>query len=288
MTVRFGGYFHPFPIWTNHKRLEQAEQALRRPIDIVLWYQWWDAGLLTGGKRATRFQTNWAIEAGARDVLIKWEPWKPGKRIVQPEFSLATITAGQHDSYISSWARAIKNYERTIYLCPLPEMNGFWNQWSVPIGKHTPEDFIAAWRHIHDIFSGEAATNVRWVWAPNAGDMPPEYPMELFYPGKKYVDVLGLSVYNWGSVQPWSKWRSFADIVQPYYERLAKLGNQPIWITEMGCAPVGGDKAAWIRDALQHISKLPRLEAAIWFDMKKETDWRITNPDIAPVFWPKA
>ncbi len=50
---------------------------------------------------------------------------------------------------------------------------------------------------------------VRWVWAPNVDDMRPEYPMEIFYPGGEYVDVLALSVYNWGTARQWSSWRSF-------------------------------------------------------------------------------
>jgi beta-mannanase len=285
MTVKFGGYFHPFPVWKSSAVLAKAEQDLRRPVEIVMWYQWWDAGLLAGGRRATAFQPKWVTASGEREVLIKWEPWKPGRQVVQPRLTLGTIIAGTHDAYLRSWAHRIRACGRTVYLCPMPEMNGFWNQWSVPVGEHKPGDFISAWRHIHGLFMQEQAANVRWVWAPNAEDMPPEYPMELFYPGHEYVDVLGLSVYNWGTARPWSTWRSFGDIMQPCYDRMANLGDQPIWVAEMGCAPVGGDKAAWIRDALASMPALVRLEAVIWFNMKKETDWRITVPGIREAFW---
>src|SRR5664279_3522132 len=128
-----------------------------------MWYQWWDAGWLAG-TRARDFQIQWIDAAGDRDVFIKWEPWKPGRRIVQPRFALSTIVAGEHDRYISRWAQRIRDDGRTIHLGPMPEMNGFWNQWSVPIGKHKPADFIAAWRHIHDVFAAEGTANVRWVW----------------------------------------------------------------------------------------------------------------------------
>jgi beta-mannanase len=250
-----------------------------------MWYQWWDAGLLAGGRRTTVFQPKWVTASGEREVLIKWEPWKPGRQIVQPGLTLGTIIAGVHDAYLRSWARSIHALDRIVYLCPMPEMNGSWNQWSVPIGEHEPGDFISAWRHIHGIFIQEQATNVRWVWAPNADDMPPEYPLELFYPGSEYVDVLGISVYNWGTTRPWSTWRSFDDIMQPCYDRISNLGDQPIWVAEMGCAPEGGDKAAWISDALASMPALMRLEAVIWFNMKKETDWRITAPGIREAFW---
>jgi len=286
MGIQFGGYFHPFPIWDGASRITKAEKRLHRHVDVVMWYQWWDAGLLAGGKRATIFHPKWISSLGDRQAYIKWEPWKPGATLTQPKFALKTITAGDHDEYIREWAGRIRDDGRTIYLSPLPEMNGFWNQWSIPIGKHKPEDFIAAWRHIHDIFTELGCTNARFVWAPNAGDMPPEFPMELFYPGSDYVDVLGLSVYNWGTVRTWSAWRSFEDIVTDYYDRITKLGSQPVWIAEMGCASVGGDKAAWIHEALSCMPKLSRLETVIWFDMKKEADWRITVPEIATEFWP--
>ncbi|HSX31240.1 MAG TPA: glycosyl hydrolase [Candidatus Saccharimonadales bacterium] len=282
--VKFGGYFHPFPIWDGVSRLEKAEKVLGRHVDVVMWYAWWKAGLLQGGKRASKFQPKWVSSVDDRDVYIKWEPWKPGKKIVQPELALATIVDGKHDAYIREWAVRIRDCSRTIYVSPMPEMNGFWNQWSVPVGHHDPKLFIEAWRYIHGIFVAEEATNAKFVWAPNAGDMPSEYPMELFYPGADSVDVLGLSVYNWGTARPWSKWQSCQEVFQPYYDRIAKLGKQPIWVAEMGCAPVGGDKAAWIREALVYLPTLSRLEAAIWFDMKKETDWRITTPSIAPLF----
>ena len=275
MAIRFGGYFDPFPLRKRGEYLQEVERILGRPVDTVMWYQWWDAGWLVG-KRAKEFQPDWLVQAGSRDVLIKWEPWKPGRQIVQPRFALSTIVDGKHDAYLRRWANRIRECGRTIHLCPMPEMNGFWNQWSVPIGKHTREIFIATWRHIHQVFATESVTNVRWVWAPNAGDMPADHPMELFYPGSEFVDVLGLSVYNWGTVRHWSRWRSFADVIQPYYDRIAKLGEHPIWITEMGCAPVGGDKVAWIRDMFAYLPSLSRIDTVIWFDMNKETDWRIT------------
>jgi mannan endo-1,4-beta-mannosidase len=276
MAVKFGGYFPPFPFRAKRDHLEATEQRLGRHIDAVMWYQWWDTPWLLG-KKPKEFQTSWIAEAGNRDILIKWEPWKPGKQIVQPEFSLQSIVAGRHDLYIRRWAQKIRDCRRQIYLSPMPEMNGFWNQWSIPLGKHKPEDFHSAWRYLHQVFASEGAGNVSWVWAPNAGDMPLEIPMELFFPGGEYVDVLGLSVYNWGTVRHWSKWNSFAEIIQPYYDRISLLSDSPIWIAEMGCAPEGGDKSRWIQEMFQYLPSLPRLETIIWFDMKKETDWRISE-----------
>ncbi|MBV9848493.1 MAG: hypothetical protein JO250_02280 [Armatimonadetes bacterium] len=283
--MKFGGYFAPFPLKRDGKYLEEIETILRRHLDIVMWYQWWGASWSIGWG-AKNFQAKWLAEVGDRDVLIKWEPWTPGRRIMQPKFAVNTIADGAHDAYVRRWAQRVRDCGRTICLCPMPEPNGFWFQWSTVIGRHQPADYVAAWCRMYKIFADEGTTNVRWVWGPNAGDMPAENRMEAYYPGGDYVDILGLSVYNWGTARPWSKWRSFADVVQPYYDRIASLGSQPIWITEMSCAPEGGDRVAWIRAMFGYLPQLPRLEALLWFNTKKETDWRITaEPEVMREFW---
>jgi mannan endo-1,4-beta-mannosidase len=44
-------------------------------------------------------------------------------------------------------------------------------------------------------------------------------------------------------------------------------------------AEIGGDKAVWITDAFQQLasSKYARVVGAYWFNMNKETDWRINS-----------
>jgi beta-mannanase len=283
--LKFGGYFPPFPLKAGHRHLEEMEKILHRRIDVAFWYQWWGTNWMIR-RAAQDFQANWVTESGDRDVLIKWEPWTPGRQIEQPKFAVQTIVNGAHDAYLQRWAQRIRDYGRTIHLCPMPEPNGFWNQWSSVIGKHPPSDYIAAWRHIHGVFQIAGVTNVKWVWNPNAGDSPDENRMEDYYSGSEYVDILGLSVYNWGTARSWSHWRSFREIIQPYYDRIGTLGSQPIWIAEMACAPEGGDRAAWIRAMFEYLPTLPRLETLLWFNTKKETDWRITTePQIAREFW---
>jgi mannan endo-1,4-beta-mannosidase len=274
--LRFGGFFPPFPLSEGGSRLDRAEKLLDRRIEIAMWYQWWDTGFPLS-RKARDFQPRWADAAGDRDVLIKWEPWRPGRVVAQPEFAVGTIFAGNHDAYILRWAQRIREWKRPVYLCPMPEPNGFWNGWSAPVGGHTAADYVAAWRHIHRLFCNEGAANTRRVWNPNAGDQPEDNRMEAYYPGSDVVDVLGLSVYNWGAARSWSHWRSFEEIARPYYDRIAELGDQPIWIAEMGCAPEGGDRVAWIRELFNVLPTMSRLEAIVWFDMKKETDWRITS-----------
>jgi len=87
--------------------------------------------------------------------------------------------------------------------------------------------------------------------------------------------VLGVDGYNWGSKAPGNGgWQSFSRVFKGAYKRLSKLGSQPIWIAEVGSAPEGGNKAAWVRDMFSKAKKMRRLKAIIWFNEDKEQDWR--------------
>jgi endoglucanase len=61
------------------------------------------------------------------------------------------------------------------------------------------------------------------------------------------------------------------------YEKLATL-NKPIIIGEMASAQSGGDKAAWIGAIAGTLkTDFPLIKGLNWFDIDKETDWRISS-----------
>lgn len=92
---------------------------------------------------------------GAMDFVV-WEPFN---------LSVAQIAAGASDSYIESFAAAVRALNVPIVLSFGHEFNGNWYPWGTT--GTTPAQFVAAWRHIHDVFATEGATNVIWVWDPN-------------------------------------------------------------------------------------------------------------------------
>ncbi|MHB1390369.1 MAG: Ig-like domain-containing protein [Thermoleophilia bacterium] len=145
------------------------------------------------------------------------------------------------------------------------------------LGLHIP-----AWRHIHDIFVQEGATNVSWIWSPNrdGSTAAAAYAFNTYYPGDNYVDFVGLSGYNWGTLfntPSWiSKWESFTEVFQYSYDVFAARTSKPLVISETAAPDAGGDKAAWIRDAFQTLPvRFPRFESLTWFNYVKETDWRL-------------
>ncbi len=285
LNLKFGVHAPPAPI-ENLDALRTLEESIGHEADILSIYQGWG----NGGWAAV--QPEWLERAsggGARDVLITWEPWVAGGAFSQPDYHLTTITNGRHDAYIAAWARDLKAHGEMIHLRPMHEMNGHWYPWAGGIPGNTPTRYIAAWRRMHGIFQREGATNVRWVWSPMAYDEEPDrLRFEQFYPGDRYVDVLALDGYNWGTREPgWGGWRSFDRIFRDAYLRLEQVGPQPIWITEVGSATEGGNKARWVRQMFRQASprRYSRLQAVVWFNIDKERDWRLTSsPGVARTF----
>ena len=93
------------------------------------------------------------------------------------------------------------------------------------------------------------------------------------------MDWICADGYNWGTSQSWSSWRSFDGVFETIYDRLTTLGpGKPFMIGEFASTELGGDKAAWIRDAAVRIpTDYPKIKAFIWFNMNKETDWRVES-----------
>ena len=262
------------------------ERATGRHVDIVQWYQNWGAG-----EYGSAVQPAWinAVVGSGRTPLLTWEPWAPGGS-VQPQYRLQRIVRGDFDSYITSWANALRDRGTTVYLRPMHEMNGDWYPWGGTVNGNSPATYVQAWKHMVDIFRQRGANNVRWIWSPANFDVPANNRLESYYPGTSYVDVLAADGYNWGSAKPeWGGWQSFSQIFSSVYKRLSALGPQPIWIAEVGCAPAGGDKAAWIRDMFAQAGKMDRLKAIAWFNVNKELDWRAAPTSaIARAFAPGA
>ena len=252
------GLYTAGAVWENAGQVEDLSQQIGREFDIIQWFSDWDH--FYDVRAVAR------VHDQARLPLITWQ--LSGQ-------SLDAIVSGQHDMYLKGWADGIRKAEGEVYIRLMPEMNGDWVYWN-----GNPKLFIEVWRYIVDLFEAEGAEYVRWVWAPNITDWPrtDANRLEKYYPGQTYVDVVGLSGFNWGTVRDWSTWRLFDEIYEVPYQRVTSLGNHPIWLAEIASAEQGGDKAAWVKDLLSE-RNYPKIEAIIWFNEYKEADWRIDSSD---------
>jgi hypothetical protein len=221
--------------------------------------------------------------------MLNWASMSSPLTLDEPSFRLANITQGTFDSYIRSFAEAAKEWGHPFFLRFDWEMNGNWFPWAQAANGNQPGDYVAAWRHVHDIFTSVGATNVTWVWCPNVDPYKQFTTLNSLYPGNPYVDWTCLDGYNFGTqktakgsigTQTSAKgWSSFNQIYSTTYnEIVTKIApSKPLIIGEVASTEHGGSKAAWIKDMLHEITdSYPTLRAVVWFDWSEGgNDWPI-------------
>ena len=205
--------------------------------------------------------------------MITWEPF------LNTTNTLDAISRGDYDAYITNFAQAAHDWDHLVYLRFGHEMNGNWYPWDgFHNGGYTaPAKYIAAWRHIHDIFVAAGASKVKFVWSPNHWSVPSVSWNEAtdYYPGNNYVDWIAIDGYNWGE----GSWQTFSDIFDTAYANLAPY-DKPMMIGEFANAPDDGlnAKSDWINQAFSQIkSTYPKIQIFCWFNIDKERDWRINS-----------
>jgi hypothetical protein len=216
-------------------------------------------------------------ERGAMPVLTL-EPWDPAAGETQADWDLASIVDGRHDDAFRRWAQALAAWNRPVLLRFAHEMNSYWYPWAAQAPGNSPARYVAAWRHVHRIFDAAHADRVRWVWAPNV----PQHrvrSLAAYYPGAKWVDVLGIDGYNSGRLM--DGWRSPAELFGSGLDQLRALpGRHPIVITETASSEgvrSGVDKSRWIRALIPYLMRQSQVTGIIWFDEAKEHDWRLNS-----------
>lgn len=263
-TILLGAYDNQ--ISESFKSVVELEDSLRTKFPLISIYTAW------GTKEEEKFpqqQVDAIIALGSVPV-ITWEPWLtdfdaekyPSLRKVEDrdKGGLADVAKGLYDPYIKEWATAAKESGTPIFLRVGHEMN---DPYRYPWGpqNNSAKDFIAAWRHIHNVFKQAGATNVIWVWSPH-----PAYGFfDAFYPGSDYVDYVGIGTLNYGTVANWSKWWSFQEIFGNHYKEMTGF-KKPIMITEFGCLAVGGNRSQWFSDALASLPRdYPLVKSVVFF-----------------------
>jgi beta-mannanase len=252
------------------------EQHARLHADIVMWFTDWEHGT---------FDANQARAVAKRGSVpeISWEPWdsRVGLRRPQPKYTLKSIIDGRHDGYIRRFAEAVSRYGGSLRLRFAQEMNGTWYPWSESQNGNSRGQFVKAWRHVHAIFAAAGATNVTWIWSPVAGTI-----RAWEYPGSSQVDVVGLSGFNGGTILFAKRWRPFPAFFGPSLDAIHALApGKPVALTEIASTEQGGDKATWIRTMFTEVRRRPYIRSLIWFNVLKETDWRIeSSPEARAAF----
>jgi hypothetical protein len=189
----------------------------------------------------------------------------------------AAITAGGEDALIRARARDIAALGVPVLLRWRWEMD----RPNLREIVGSPQDYVAAWKHIRAIFAEENVTNVGWVWCPHAqGFADASRDAAAYYPGDDQVDWLCADVY----AEP--EGATFAQAVEPFLTWAAER-PQPIVIGEFGVRR--GDRGGWLRDAWKVVERYPKIKVLVYFDGQSKAndgfDHRLARtPDAVAAF----
>ena len=205
-------------------------------------------------------------------IIRNWKPWENGRPV-----TWARIASGAEDRIIRARADAVRRFGKTYYLV-------FHHEQDIHPAWGSPSDYRRAYRHIVTIFRQEHATNVVNVFVETSGGYR-LHRAKQFYPGNKYVDVIGVDGYDWRGCASWARAsRSFNSLFSPA-ERFAEAHNRPLFVVEYAADEIGSapqHKRDWIERAAEVAQKMPNLRAMIWFDSSDQgCDWPVSSSERA-------
>jgi len=248
-------------LYYGDESIDATSAKLGRALPLHLTYYDFEDDWTSGPTRDD-------LDAG-RIPFVNWEVFSA---------SLADIVAGDYDAMLATRAADARDLGAQLFVDFGAEMNGDWSPWGGAQNGGSADLYLAAYRHVHDAMVEGGATNLVWAWCPNVTDEPREaWNAALnYYPGDDYVDWTCVDGYNWGTTNG-GDWQSFVEVFQDIYPLLAGKGK-PIVIGEMASTELGGDKGAWIDGIVPALQgEFPLIKALLWFDVDKETDWRISS-----------
>jgi mannan endo-1,4-beta-mannosidase len=200
-------------------------------------------------------------EYGALPV-VRWEPFKA---------KLSDIAAGKQDAYIRKFAAGVRKVNLPVALTFAHEMNGDWYPWGMGRNGNTPAAFVAAWRHIHDLFTAADATNVIWTWTPNVINPMPRVKLKPLYPGDRYVDWVGVDGYYTHKGK-----HTFSELFGPTMRQVRGFTRNPFLIVETAAEP-GASRPDWIADLFSGVAEDPDVLGLVWFNNDGSANWNIDH-----------
>ncbi len=196
--------------------------------------------------------------------MITWEPWENLFRNSDQHNAnkniLSKISEGRYDDYLDSFATQVKSLNGPVFLRFAHEFTNPQYPWSMA-GNNTPGDFKEAWKYLHARFAKNKVTNAIWVWNP----WKPEN-MAAYFPGRQYVDWIGLDILNYDTLNPDGHSYSFETLYSQFKTSPLFNAGIPVMIAEMGSLDrKAGER--WFTDAFTAIrSKFREINAFVIFN----------------------
>ncbi|MEV6491073.1 glycosyl hydrolase [Actinoplanes sp. NPDC051633] len=237
-----------------------AKNVQRKPNMISIFAEFGDP-----------YQTREVRNAYAYGALpiIRWEPF---------DQKLSDIAKGKYDKYARKYAAAVRRLNLPVVITFAHEMNGFWYSWGTQAA--TPDDFVGAWKRLHDIFEQAGATNVIWTWTPNVISGAPKVKLDRYWPGDEYVDWAGMDGYLTKFYGP----QTFDQLFGPTITAIRRLTQVPILIVETGVEP-GPNRIVQLKDLLYSTAESDDVIGLVYFNQPGRVLWQIDDNEEAAGVW---
>jgi hypothetical protein len=257
------------------------------------------SGMLTGAyegdaPHSWSGMSEFASETGTKpQIAVYYSDWKTGFNTafaqtarsngayvyvqLQPTgVTLASIADGDWDYYLRNYATSVRDFGHPVIFSFAHEMNGNWYSWGQ--GHQSPADFVAAWRHIVQVFRNTGASNALWVWAVNAVNIGDHQPLSQWWPGSEWVNWVGIDGYYYFD------WDTYATVFGTTIAQIRTFSDAPIMIAETAVGTTS-DRESQIT-ALVAGARADHVVALVWFDVTQDDgvyhqDWRLEDDDFA-------
>ncbi|MCX5401188.1 glycoside hydrolase family 26 protein [Streptomyces sp. NBC_00102] len=193
---------------------------------------------------------------------LSWEPFGT---------TLREIAAGARDGYVRHVAEALRDLNVPVALAFAPGMNDGGRPWGA--GRASPEEFVGAWRHVHDLFQDMGVSNVVWVWSPTVA-VKPSVRLKPYYPGDAYADWLGVAG-RYTERGP----HTYDSLFGPAVEEARAFTRIPVLVAGTA-APPGDRRPADVADLVRAVTTRGDVVGFVWFDANDAPDgidWRIDS-----------
>lgn len=238
--------------------------------NLDVWYQAWGAGARHGEVNFYSAGAKALCKAGILPMYT-WESWDPSSdnsAYAQQSFATKKIIDGDFDAYIRNTADAIRAIHCPIAVRFDQEQNGYWYPWGLTTAgmgslKDTPKQYVEAWRHVWRIFHNQHANNVLWTWSPNyQGLSHPKLPsLKATYPGKKYVDWVGIDGYYFNNPN-----QTFAHLFNPTIHQIKPFASGKPWIIAETGVGSSSKKPKQIANLLKSVAHRKQFNGFVYFD----------------------
>ncbi|MBI2864681.1 MAG: glycosyltransferase [Chloroflexi bacterium] len=241
--------------------------------------------------------------ASNKIAMITWQPTllyapEPNPSPTGPERAiLRRIVAGEFDAYIADTASILRDTGQPVLVRFGHEMD-IPDDGIHPWSQQQPELYIAAYRHVHDIFARKRADNVVWVWSPAGHWVDDRFISLDWYPGDKYVDMVGLTALIYWQWEEWNDqrkadhlYRSPEEKIGWAYDQVAPLGK-PVVLAEVGVdlyPERDAEQQEWLRAMFELVKQdlYANIVAVVFFNSHApfgwEADWRMSDEEMGLV-----